>query len=117
MADSLQKYIADLKDATAKEERIAGELNAATQIQADMLPRTFPAFPNRKEFDLFASMNPAKEVGGDFYDFFMIDDDHLALVMANVSGKRRAVHSDCQDFDQKPRAGGWSGCQSGKDSG
>ena len=87
MADSLQKYIADLKEATAKEERIAGELNAATQIQADMLPRVFPPFPNRKEFDLFASMNPAKEVGGDFYDFFMIDDDHLAIVMADVSGK------------------------------
>ena len=87
MADSLQQYIADLKEATAKEERIAGELNAATQIQADMLPRIFPPFPDRKEFDLFASMNPAKEVGGDFYDYFMVDDDHLALVMADVSGK------------------------------
>ena len=52
-----------------------------------MLPRIFPAFPGRKEFDLYATMNPAKEVGGDFYDFFLIDDDHLALVIADVSGK------------------------------
>ena len=63
------------------------ELSVATRIQADMLPNTFPFLPNRREFDLFASMNPAKEVGGDFYDFFMVDDDHLAMVMADVSGK------------------------------
>ena len=87
MTDSLQKYIIDLKEATAKEERIASELNVATRIQADMLPCRFPAFPDRDEFDLFASMTPAKEVGGDFYDFFMLDDDHLAIVMADVSGK------------------------------
>ena len=52
-----------------------------------MMPRTFPAFPERKEFDLYASMDPAKEVGGDFYDYFLIDDDHLGLVIADVSGK------------------------------
>ena len=63
------------------------ELSMATRIQADMLPNEFPAFPDRKEFDIFASMDPAKEVGGDFYDFFMVDDDHLAMVMADVSGK------------------------------
>lgn len=63
------------------------ELNMATQIQESMLPTIFPAFPNRKEFDLYASMDPAKEVGGDFYDFFMIDDDHLGIVIADVSGK------------------------------
>ena len=63
------------------------ELNVATQIQADMLPSIFPAFPKRKEFDIYATMTPAKEVGGDFYDFFLIDDDHLAMVMADVSGK------------------------------
>ena len=63
------------------------ELGVATRIQADMLPRNFPFCPERKEFDLYASMDPAKEVGGDFYDFFMVDDDHLALVMADVSGK------------------------------
>lgn len=63
------------------------ELSVATRIQADMLPNTFPFLPERKEFDLFASMTPAKEVGGDFYDFFMVDNDHLAMVMADVSGK------------------------------
>ena len=63
------------------------ELNMATEIQASMLPSDFPAFPDRAEFDIYASMDPAKEVGGDFYDFFMIDDDHLAIVIADVSGK------------------------------
>ena len=63
------------------------ELNMATEIQAGMLPSIFPAFPRRDEFDIYASMNPAKEVGGDFYDFFMIDDDHLGIVIADVSGK------------------------------
>lgn len=65
----------------------ASELNVASNIQHDMLPCIFPAFPERKEFDIYATMNPAKEVGGDFYDFFLVDDDHLALVMADVSGK------------------------------
>lgn len=87
MTESLQKYISDLKEVTAKEERIASELSVATKIQADMLPSKFPAYPERNEFDIFATMTPAKEVGGDFYDFFFIDDDHLALVMADVSGK------------------------------
>lgn len=87
MTDSLQKYIVDLKEVTAKEERIAMELSVATHIQADMLPSKFPAFPDRKEFDIYATMTPAKEVGGDFYDFFLVDDDHLALVIADVSGK------------------------------
>ena len=63
------------------------ELNLATDIQTSMLPSIFPPFPTRKEFDLYASMDPAKEVGGDFYDFFMIDDDHLGIVIADVSGK------------------------------
>ena len=63
------------------------ELDMAREIQAGMLPSIFPAFPNRKEFDLYASMDPAKEVGGDFYDFFMIDEDHLGVVIADVSGK------------------------------
>lgn len=67
--------------------RIGTELSMATDIQASQLPRLFPAFPNRSEFDLYASMTPAKEVGGDFYDFFLIDDNHLGLVMADVSGK------------------------------
>ena len=71
----------------ARRERIENELQLATNIQASMLPHTFPAFPGRGEFDIYASMKPAKEVGGDFYDFFLIDDDHLGLVMADVSGK------------------------------
>ena len=70
-----------------KRERIENELQLATNIQASVLPHTFPAFPDRDEFDIYASMTPAKEVGGDFYDFFLIDDDHLGLVMADVSGK------------------------------
>ena len=67
-----------------EKERLATELKTASKIQADMLPREFP---DRKEFRIFAGMDPAKEVGGDFYDFFMIDEDHIALVMADVSGK------------------------------
>ena len=72
---------------TQKSERISTELNLASDIQANMLPNIFPAFPERNDFDIYATMTPAKEVGGDFYDFFMIDEDHLALVMADVSGK------------------------------
>ena len=66
---------------------VAAELSMAASIQSNMLPNTFPAFPGRSEFDIYASMTPAKEVGGDFYDFFMIDGDHLALLIADVSGK------------------------------
>ena len=77
----------NLRTLTAEKERINTELNMATQIQKGMLPSIFPPFPERKEFDLYATMRPAREVGGDFYDFFMIDEDHLALVMADVSGK------------------------------
>ncbi len=68
-------------------ERIGAELHVATQIQASMLPCVFPAFPEYEEFDIYASMHPAKEVGGDFYDFFLVDENHLALVIADVSGK------------------------------
>ena len=80
-------YIDQIKRVTAEKERLGAELDMASQIQASQLPRLFPAFPNRKEFSLYASMTPAKEVGGDFYDFFMIDQDHIGLVMADVSGK------------------------------
>ncbi|MBO5551014.1 MAG: SpoIIE family protein phosphatase, partial [Lachnospiraceae bacterium] len=76
-----------LNSVTAEKERIDTELSVAKRIQADMLPGVFPAFPERTEFDLYSTMNPAKEVGGDFYDFFLMDDDHLVLVMADVSGK------------------------------
>ena len=67
--------------------RIETELTMASAIQSDMLPSIYPAFPERPEFDIYASMDPAKEVGGDFYDFFLVDDDHLCIVMADVSGK------------------------------
>ena len=87
MSASLQEYIKNLSSVMAEKERIGAELNVATQIQADMLPSIFPAFPEREEFDIYATMQPAKEVGGDFYDFFLIDDDHLAVVIADVSGK------------------------------
>lgn len=87
MNTQLRDYMENLKLVTAEKERIGAELSVATQIQADMLPSIFPAFPGRKEVDIYATMTPAKEVGGDFYDFFLIDDDHLALVMADVSGK------------------------------
>ena len=87
MEEQVTRYIEELTAATAEKERISTELSLATRIQADMLPNIFPAFPERTEFDIYASMTPAKEVGGDFYDFFLIDHDHLALVMADVSGK------------------------------
>lgn len=87
MMTDITDYMVDLKTVTAEKERIGAELDIATHIQASMLPCIFPAFPDREEFDVFASMTPAKEVGGDFYDFFMVDDTHLAIVMADVSGK------------------------------
>ena len=87
MAASLKTYITDLTAVTAEKERIGAELDIAKHIQASMLPCIFPAFPERHEIDIFATMDPAKEVGGDFYDFFMVDDRHLAIVMADVSGK------------------------------
>lgn len=87
MERDIAKYVKNLTAVTAEKERIGAELSIATQIQADMLPSIFPAFPERPEFDIYATMNPAKEVGGDFYDFFMVDERHLAVVMADVSGK------------------------------
>ena len=81
------QYISEVQRITAEKERIGAELSLATRIQADMLPNVFPPFPGRGEFDIFAAMDPAKEVGGDFYDFFLIDDDHLCMAMADVSGK------------------------------
>ena len=87
MTIDLKTYIANLARITAEKERIGAELDVATKIQASMLPCIFPAFPERDEFEVFATMLPAKEVGGDFYDFFFIDPDHLVLVIADVSGK------------------------------
>lgn len=87
MEEDVENYIQNLTAVTAEKERISTELSVATQIQADMLPSIFPPFPNRTEFEIYASMRPAKEVGGDFYDFFLTDEDHLGIVIADVSGK------------------------------
>lgn len=87
MVVEIDRYTKEVSKLASERERISAELNLATTIQASTLPCIFPPFPDRKEFDIFATMDPAKEVGGDFYDFFLIDDDHLGLVIADVSGK------------------------------
>ena len=87
LSKKTKMYIEQITHITAEKERITTELSLARRIQEAMLPHIFPPFPERKEFDLYASMTPAKEVGGDFYDFFLIDENHLGLVMADVSGK------------------------------
>ena len=87
METKIHSYVENITQITAEKEKISTELSLAARIQADALPNVFPAFPDRNEFDIYASMNPAKEVGGDFYDFFLIDNDHLCLFIADVSGK------------------------------
>ena len=87
LSQKTRTYITQITQITAEKERIGAELTLAAGIQTHMLPNIFPAFPGRKEFDIYATMEPAKEVGGDFYDFFMIGDDHLGIVVADVSGK------------------------------
>ena len=87
MEKDIVNYIDSIRTITAEKERISAELSVAAKIQFDMLPSDFPPFPDRKEFDIYATMHPAKVVGGDFYDFFFLDSDHLAIVMADVSGK------------------------------
>ncbi len=87
MTKDLKEHIAELTTVTAEKEKIGAELNVAAQMQVSMLPNKFPAFPEYNQFDLHASMVPAKEVGGDFYDYFMIDDKNLAMVIGDVSGK------------------------------
>ena len=87
MTCSLKEHIRQLTETTAAKERIESELSIAHDIQMGLLPKTFPPFPDRREFDLFATMQPAKEVGGDFYDFFFVDGTHLCFVIADVSGK------------------------------
>jgi sigma-B regulation protein RsbU (phosphoserine phosphatase) len=87
MVDDLNRYVDELTATTAAKERIESELDLARQIQQSILPRTYPPFPERPDFDLFAKALPAREVGGDFYDFFFIDDQRLGLVLGDVSGK------------------------------
>ena len=87
LSEQMEDYRRDILAMTVKQERVNTELALATRLQTDALPNRFPAFPDRPEVDIYASMTPAKEVGGDFYDFFLVDHDHLALVIADVSGK------------------------------
>ncbi len=87
LSGKTRDYIKKITEITAEKERIGTELALATRIQADMLPNIYPAFPDRAEFDIYATMDPAREVGGDFYDFFLVDDDHLCMLIADVSGK------------------------------
>ena len=87
MTSQLTESLELIAHERAEKERISAELSIATKIQASMLPFIFPPFPQRHEFDIYASMVPAKEIGGDFYDFYMVDDDTLAFVVADVSGK------------------------------
>lgn len=87
MTDELQTYMNNLTRVTKEKERIATELSVATDIQLSMLPNVFPPFPEHKEFDIYATMHAAKEVGGDFYDFYLLDENHLMVTMADVSGK------------------------------
>jgi sigma-B regulation protein RsbU (phosphoserine phosphatase) len=87
MTRRLNESIEHLKETTAAKERIESELQIAHEIQMSMVPKIFPPFPDRKEFDIFATLVPAKEVGGDLYDFFFLDDDHLCFAVGDVSGK------------------------------
>ena len=87
LSKKTKQYIADITEITREKERVSTELHMANRIQNSMLPGVFPPFPDRREFDIYATMGPAREVGGDFYDFFLIDEDHLGMVMADVSGK------------------------------
>ena len=87
MHQDIRHYISENARISAEKGRLDAELGVATKIQADMLPRLFPFFPDHDDVNLYASMTPAKEVGGDFYDCFFTDDDHFVLVMADVAGK------------------------------
>jgi sigma-B regulation protein RsbU (phosphoserine phosphatase) len=87
MTTQIREYVSNLAEVTAEKEKIRTEIQVASSIQADMLPQSEHAFENYTEFDLWASMAPAKGVGGDFYDFFLLDDDRMVLIMADVAGK------------------------------
>jgi sigma-B regulation protein RsbU (phosphoserine phosphatase) len=87
MTRDLQMRMQELRYTTTVRERLEGELAGARSIQMSLLPKVFPAFPDRREFDIHAIVRPAREVGGDFYDFYFLDDDHLCLLLGDVSGK------------------------------
>lgn len=86
MDEDLHAYIGQLTSVTADRERIHAELDIAKKIQADILPNAFPAFPERNDFDIYAALYPCEKIGGDLYDFFLIDEDHLAMLVGDVSG-------------------------------
>ena len=83
----VDRYMTEQMELAAEKEQNKTQMNIAAKIQTDALPNKFPAFPDRNEFDIYASMDPAKSVGGDFYDMFFVDEDHLAVVIADVSDK------------------------------
>jgi phosphoserine phosphatase RsbU/P len=87
MIAHLQRYLTEIEEATTARERVEGELSAARDIQIGMLPRTFPPFPGRSDVDVFAMLEPAKHVGGDLYDYFLIDEHRLFFIVGDVSGK------------------------------
>ena len=87
IAEQGRKMVEKQRKLSENSARMETELRMATQIQEGMLPSIYPPFPERREFDIYGTMNPAREVGGDFYDFFLVDEDNLALVVADVSGK------------------------------
>lgn len=87
MKVALQEYICNLAETTAAKERIESELKIAHTIQMSFLPKHFPPFPEKEEFEIFATLEPAKEVGGNLYDFFLIDEEHLFFSIGDVSGK------------------------------
>ena len=87
MESDIIRYVDNMTAATAEKERIGAELSLASKIQENSIPNVFPPFPDILDFDIYASMKPAKEVGGDFYNFFLVDEDHLAMIIGDVSGK------------------------------
>jgi sigma-B regulation protein RsbU (phosphoserine phosphatase) len=87
LAETINQMVANIQYVSSEKERIGVELNIAAHIQTSMLPGVFPPFPHRTEFDIYAEMHPAKEVGGDFYDFFFIDPNRVMTLIADVSGK------------------------------
>jgi sigma-B regulation protein RsbU (phosphoserine phosphatase) len=87
LAETINQMVANIQYVSGEKERIDVELNIAAHIQTSMLPSVFPPFPARTEFDIYAEMHPAKEVGGDFYDFFFIDPNRVMTLIADVAGK------------------------------